>query len=67
MEYDNLLFTGLDVEIKEGRINISMENYAKSLESIVEIRKAERDKKLTRVDMSEYQMMVGKFPGGLKE
>ena len=53
-------FTGMDVK-KEGYvINVSMEDYAKSLGK-VEIRKGLSDDPLTEVEMKVYRKYVGKL------
>ena len=41
MEEDNFRYTGLDVSVISDGIEISMEEYAKSLQSLAEIRKVE--------------------------
>ena len=51
IEKDEFRFTGLDIKAKNGRIEISMEDYANSVEEIREIRQAERTEKLTRTEL----------------
>merc|ERR1712033_120215 len=46
VEEDNFRITGLDVKTKNRKIKISMEDYAKSIKEIKEIRKANRNEKL---------------------
>ena len=48
IETDSFRFTGLDIEAKEGKVNVSMEEYARSLKPIVEIRKAGKEGKLKK-------------------
>ena len=53
-------FTGIDVKkVKEG-IEISMEDYAKSLEEI-QIRDAKADEPLTREELKVFRKFVGKL------
>ena len=53
-------FTGIDVKkVKEG-IEISMEDYAKSLEEI-QVRDAKADEPLTREEIKVFRKFVGKF------
>ena len=42
VEENEFRFTGLDVKAEKGKIEVSMEDYAKSVEPIEEIRKADR-------------------------
>ena len=44
---------GLDVLRQEGSIELSMEDFVRSLEHIKDIRKAVRDEPLTRLDLKE--------------
>ena len=53
-------FTGIDVKEKDGRIELSMEDYAKSLE-IVKIRDGKQDELLTREEMRVLRKYVGKI------
>merc|ERR1712115_292731 len=57
----NFRFTGLDVNTKNGKIEISMEDYADSIKEIKEIRKADRNKKLTTAELKEYRKYTGKI------
>ena len=60
VESDSFRFTGIDVKkVKEG-IEISMEDYAKSLEEI-QIRDAKADEPLTRNELKVFMKFVGKF------
>merc|ERR1712243_387353 len=43
IEEDNFRFTGLDIKTKDGKIEVSMEDYAESIKEITEIRKGNRD------------------------
>merc|ERR1712002_1135235 len=60
VEEDNFRFTGLDVKTKNGKIEVSMEDYAESIQKIKEIRKAKRDEKLTKAELKEYRKYTGK-------
>merc|ERR1712236_76105 len=51
VEEDNFRFTGLDVKTKNGKIEISMEDYVESKKEIKEIRKANRNEKLTNAEL----------------
>ena len=44
IEEDEFRFTRLDIKAKNGKIEVSMEDYANSVEPIEEIRKAEKQK-----------------------
>merc|ERR1712082_419625 len=61
VEEDNFRFTGLDVKTQNGRIEISMEYYADSIKEINEIRKADRNEKLTMAELKEYRKYTGKI------
>merc|ERR1712112_640775 len=61
VEEDEFRFTGLDVKVKEETIEVSMEDYASSVEPIVEIRKADRAEKLTSLELKEYRKYTGKI------
>merc|ERR1712243_485888 len=61
VEKDVFRFTGLDVKAENGRIEVSMEDYANLVEEIKEIRKADRDEKLTRAELKEYRKYTGKI------
>ena len=61
VEEDNFRFTGLDVKTKNGKIEISMEDYAESIKEIKEIRKASRNEKLTNAELKEYRKYTGKI------
>ena len=58
---DNFRFTGLDVKTKNGKIEVSMEDYAESIQEIKEIRKAKREEKLTKAELKEYRKYTGKI------
>ena len=60
-EEDEFRFTGLDVKAKNGKIEVSMEDYASSVEPITEIRKAERTENLTKLELKEYRKYTGKI------
>ena len=61
VEEDEFRFTGLDVKAGNGKIEVSMEDYANSVEEIKEIRKADRAEKLTRTELKEYRKYTGKI------
>ena len=61
VEEDKFRFTGLDVKAENGRIEVSMEDYADSIEEIKEIRKADRKEKLTKAELKEYRKYTGKI------
>ncbi len=61
VEEDKFRFTGLDVKAENGRIEISMEDYADSVEEIKEIRKADRNERLTTAELKEYRKYTGKI------
>ena len=62
VEEDKFRYTGLDVNVISDGIEISMEEYAKSLQNLTEIRKVEdRNKPLTKEEMKLYRKMTGKI------
>ena len=62
MEEDNLRYTGLDVNVISDGIEMSMEEYAKSLQSLAEIRKVvDRNEALNKEEMKLYHKMTGKI------
>merc|ERR1712243_317967 len=61
VEEDNFRFTGLDVKTKDGKIEVSMEDYAESIQEITEIRKANRNEELTKPELKEYRKYTGKI------
>merc|ERR1712177_138170 len=46
---------------QNGKIEISMEDYAESIKEIKEIRKADRNEKLTTAELKEYRKYTGKI------
>ena len=56
MEENTFRFTGLDVENKDGKIQVLMEDYAKLLEEVTEIRRAQKDEKLTRLEIKNQEV-----------
>ena len=60
VENDKFRFTGIDVEKFDDRIEISMTDYAASLEDIA-VREDASDKKLTRDEMRVLRKYVGKL------
>ena len=61
IEENNFRFTGLDVKTNDEQIEISMEDYADSINEIKEIRKANRTEKLTKAELKEYRKYTGKL------
>ena len=62
IEEDVFHFTGLDNKSVETGIEISMEDYSKSLKDILEIRKTDdRMEPLTKLEMKLYRKMTGKI------
>ena len=59
VEEDEFRFTGLDVKAKNGKVEVSMEDYASSVELIVEIRKAEIKENLKKLELKEYRKYIG--------
>ena len=60
VEDDYFRFTGIDVKRVKDGIEISMEDYAKSLEEI-QIRDAKADETLTRDELKVLRKFVGKL------
>ena len=61
VEEDKFRYTGLDVNIIPDGIEISMEEYAKSLQNITEIRKVDdRIEPLNKEEIKLYHKMTGK-------
>ena len=60
VEDDYFHFTGIDVKRVKDGIEISMEDYAKSLEEI-QIRDAKADEPLTRDELKVLRKFVGKL------
>ena len=50
VEENEFRFTGLDVKAEKGKIEVSTEDYAESVELIEEIRKADKNEKLTELE-----------------
>ena len=61
IERDNFRYTRIDVSTTDDGIEIKMEVYVGSLEEIKEIRKADRDENITKLEMKEYRKMTGKL------
>ena len=61
VEKDKFRFTGVDIEKTGEGITISMEDYAKSLEFLDEIRDAKGDESLTKTEMQIYRKFTGKI------
>merc|ERR1711873_279605 len=49
------------IKARNGKIKVSMEDYANSVEEIKEIRKGDRNEKLTRAELKEYRKYTGKI------
>ena len=54
MEKNKFRISGWDIERYEDQIKVSMQDYANSLKEIMEIRKADRYDRLTKLEMKEY-------------
>merc|ERR1712098_975853 len=61
VEENNFRFTGLDVKTNDEQIEISMKDYADSINEIKEIRNASRTEKLTKAKLKEYRKYTGKI------
>ena len=62
MEEDKFRYTGLDVNVISDGIEISMEEYAKSLQNLTEIRNVEgRNEPLNKEEMKVYHKMAEKI------
>ena len=42
-------------------MNVSMEEYARSLEPITAIRKSDKEEKLTKIELKEYRKFTGRI------
>ena len=59
---DCFRFTGIDIMKVDDVIEVSMKDYAESLEDIREIRSVyDRNEPLTKLEMKEYRKMMGKI------
>ena len=63
VERDSFRNTGIDVSKRDDGIEIKMEDYVESIEEVKEIRKADREEELTKLEMKEYRKMTGKLAG----
>ena len=61
IERDNFRYTGIDVSAMNDGIEVQMEDYVESLEEMKEIRKADREEDLTKLELKEYRKMTGKL------
>ena len=62
IDRDKFRFTGLDIErMKNGNININMEEYAKALKVIPIFRDNKNDSRLTTKELKIFRSYVGKF------
>ena len=61
VERHNLRYTGIDVSTMNDGIEVQMEDYLESIEEIKEIRKADREEDLTKLELKEYRKMTGKL------
>ena len=61
VEKDNFRYTGIDVSTMNDGIEVQMEDYVESIEEIKEIRKADREEDLTKLELKEYRKMTGKL------
>ena len=55
VEKDNFRYTGIDVCTTDDGIEIWMEDYIESLEGIKEIRNADKEDDLTKLELKEYR------------
>ena len=61
IERDNFRYTGIDVLAMDDGIEVQMEDYVESLEEMKEIRKADREEDLTKLELKEYRKMTRKL------
>ena len=61
IEKDKFRFAGWDIEKYEDVIRVSMKDYAESITEIKEIRKADRNERLAKLEMKEYRKFTGKL------
>ena len=62
IEEDCFRLTGIDIKKVDDGIEVSMKDYAESLEDIREIRSVhDRKESLTKLEMKEYRKMAGKI------
>jgi hypothetical protein len=61
IESNSFRFTGIDIQKVPEGIRVSMEEYAKSLEDIENIREAPNDELLTKLELKVYRKMTGKI------
>ena len=55
VERNKFRFTGFDIASVEDGIEILIDDYVQSLKDIKEIRKAEQDEELSRLEMKEFR------------
>ena len=61
VEKKEFRFTGIDIKQTKEGIDISMEDYANSIQEIQEIRKEKKDSLLTKTEMKLFRKYVGKL------
>ena len=61
IERDSFRYTGIDVSTTDHGLEIKIEGYVESLEDIKEIRKADGEEDLIKLEMKEYRKMTRKF------
>ena len=62
VEEDSFRYTGLDVNVISDGIEISIEEYARSLQNIIDIRKVDdRNEPLNKEEMKVYRKITGKI------
>ena len=61
IEKDNFRYTGIEISTTNNGIEIQMEDYVESLEGMKEIRKADREEDLTKLELKEYRKMTSKL------
>ena len=61
VEKDSFRYTRMDLCAVDDGIEISMEDYVDSLEEIKEIRNADQEDDLTRLELKQYRKITGKM------
>ena len=67
VEENEFRFTGLDVKAEKGKIEVAMEDYAKSVELIEKIRKVDRNEKSTKLELKNTENIQEKYYGYHRE
>ena len=61
VERDHYRFTGIDVKKSGDSIELSMEDYADSIEEIKEIRRDKKEEPLTKTELKIFRKYTGKM------